>query len=82
MTGGVSGRPQNPPMGQWLTAGSHLSSPQERARAGSVLVGGIEPEGAYPPAIAPTMRKGSVPFTTASGNESSGDSLDRSSSQA
>jgi hypothetical protein len=35
-----------------------------------------------PPAIAPRMMNGSVPATTASGRGASGDSLDRSSSQA
>ena len=37
---------------------------------------------AQPPAIAPTIRKGSVPATTASGRGASGDSSERSSSQA
>src|SRR5688500_8580240 len=36
----------------------------------------------YPPAMAPTMRKGSAPVVTASGTGVSGDSWDRSCSQA
>src|SRR5881396_3317995 len=38
--------------------------------------------GTQPPAIAPTIRKGSAPVTTASGNLVSGGSRDRSSLQA
>ena len=38
--------------------------------------------GAYPPAIAPTIWKGSAPSSTASGSGVSGDSWDRSSPQA
>jgi hypothetical protein len=43
------------------------------------------PEGqvaGHPPAMAPTTRNGSLPFTTASGSGASGDSCDKSSSQA
>ena len=36
---------------------------------------------AYPPAIAPMTKNGSLPFTIASGNGVSGDSSDRSSPQ-
>ncbi len=36
----------------------------------------------YPPAMAPTMRSGSVPATTAAGSATSGGSLERSSIQA
>src|SRR5439155_14695320 len=36
----------------------------------------------YPPAMAPMMKKGSFPDATASGSGASGDSRDRSSSQA
>lgn len=36
----------------------------------------------YPPAIAPMTKNGSAPLATASGNGASGDSSERSSSQA
>src|SRR5262245_19301283 len=40
------------------------------------------PSGRYPPAIAPTTKKGSDPATTAAGSGASGDSWERSSLQA
>lgn len=42
----------------------------------------MEPFSDYPPAIAPTIRNGSAPVVTLSGSGASGDSWERSSSQA
>ena len=48
----------------------------------SSAFGGPSPPGAYPPAIAPITRYGSLPSTTSCGSGSSGDPYDRSSSHA
>jgi len=68
--GGSSSPPHQPIPGR--------SPVTERAGAAQAMAVASD----YPPAIAPMTRNGSVPFATTSGSGSSGDSCDRSSSQA
>src|SRR5262249_61527172 len=80
------GQDQLRPAGEKVEEGQqHLDDPQRTVHAdllGPAASAGDSAGRAYPPAIAPTTRKGSVPTTTASGSGVSGESWDRSSSQA